>query len=82
MYLGLDLGTTNVKAVVVEECGRVLAVGTAPVERFCTPDGGVEQDIEQIWKSTQTAIGMACEASIRPAFAPSAYPARAAPCNC
>ena len=59
MYLGLDLGTTNVKAVVVEERGRVLAVGAAPVERFCTSDGGVEQDIEQIWTATQTAIRMA-----------------------
>lgn len=56
MYLGFDLGTTNVKAVVVEAGGRVAAIGASPVERFCTPDGGVEQDIEQIWGATQAAV--------------------------
>lgn len=57
MYLGIDLGTTNVKAVVVEPDGRVVATGTAPVERDCLPEGGVEQDIEQIWQAACLAIG-------------------------
>jgi xylulokinase len=69
MYMGFDLGTTNVKAVVVEEGGAVAAVGSAPVERFCTPDGGVEQDIEQIWNAVQsagcTALGGLHPAAIR-----------------
>lgn len=56
MYLGLDLGTTNVKAIVVEPSGCVASVGSAPVERYCTGDGGVEQDIGQIWQAVQTAI--------------------------
>jgi xylulokinase len=56
MYLGIDLGTTNVKAVVVARDGRVMSFGTSPVERFLVPHGGVEQDIDQIWQSTQTAI--------------------------
>ena len=59
MYLGLDLGTTNVKAMAVEECGRVAAVGAAPVDRFCTPDGGIEQDVEQIWDAVRSAIRQA-----------------------
>ena len=61
MYLGLDLGTTNVKTVVVEESGQVVAVGAAPVEWFCSPDGGVEQDIEQIWDAAQIAMRQASE---------------------
>jgi xylulokinase len=56
MYLGLDLGTTNVKAVVVESGGRIVSVGSVPVERYCTSDGGVEQDIDDIWRAVQTAI--------------------------
>lgn len=56
MYLGLDLGTTNVKAVVVNEGGQIVASGAAPAERFCTSDNGVEQDIEQIWNAVQTAM--------------------------
>lgn len=59
MYLGLDLGTTNVKAVVAERRGALVATGSAPVERFCTLDGGVEQDIEQIWNAVQAAVRMA-----------------------
>ena len=47
MFLGLDLGTTNIKALAVEADGRVVAEGTAAVGRDCTPDGGVEQDIER-----------------------------------
>jgi sugar (pentulose or hexulose) kinase len=61
MYLGFDLGTTNVKAVVADDRGQVVAVGSAPVDRFCTPDGGVEQDIEQIWQATRSAVGQAVQ---------------------
>ncbi|NOX54826.1 MAG: hypothetical protein GXP27_10390 [Planctomycetes bacterium] len=56
MYLGLDLGTTNVKALVVDDCGHIVSEGTAPVERIHTPEGGVEQNIEQIWDQTCAAI--------------------------
>ena len=60
MYLGFDLGTTNVKAAVVDDAGRLVAAGAAPVDRFATPDGGIEQDIEQIWAATCAAI---CQAT-------------------
>jgi sugar (pentulose or hexulose) kinase len=56
MYLGLDLGTTNVKAVVVDHGGRVASIGSAPVKRYHTDDGGIEQDIGQIWQAVQLAI--------------------------
>lgn len=59
MFLGIDLGTTNVKALVVERSGTVVARGSAPVDRRCTPDGGVEQDIEEIWAATCQAIRQA-----------------------
>ena len=56
MYLGLDLGTTNVKALLVDRAGSVLGAGSVPLERYVTPDGGVEQDIYEIWDATQAAI--------------------------
>jgi xylulokinase len=59
MYLGIDLGTTNVKAVVVEDNGKIRATGTSAVARSSTPDGGVEQDIEQIWEAAGLAIRQA-----------------------
>ncbi len=59
MFLGIDLGTTNVKALVVDRSGAVVASGSAPVDRQYTPDGGVEQDIEEIWRATCRAIRQA-----------------------
>jgi xylulokinase len=58
-YLGIDLGTTNVKALVVDRSGAVVARGSVPVDRRCTPDGGVEQDIEEIWRAACQAIHQA-----------------------
>jgi xylulokinase len=56
MLLGLDLGTTNVKVVAVDDDGRIVADGSAPVQRYYTPDGGVEQDIEEIWDALVHAV--------------------------
>ncbi len=65
LFLGLDLGTTNVKALVVDSGGAIVAQGAAPVTRTTTPDGGVEQDIDQIWDATCRAIreAVACVAA-------------------
>ena len=48
MLLGVDLGTTNVKAVLVARDGRVVARGSAPVPTHHIA-GGVEQDVEGIF---------------------------------
>src|SRR5437899_538735 len=59
MYLGLDLGTTNVKAVVASERGKILGEGSKPVKVFHVQQGGVEQDIEEIWSAAVSAIRQA-----------------------
>ena len=59
MFLGLDLGTSNVKVLVVEQDGSIVAQGSASMARHTTPDGGVEQDVDQIWDVTCRAIGQA-----------------------
>src|ERR1041384_1904635 len=59
MLLGLDLGTTNVKALVTDRGGRLLARGACPIQLFRLDGGGVEQDLEEIWQATLTAIGQA-----------------------
>lgn len=56
MILGLDLGTTNVKALLIDRRGKVVAEGSAPVERYYVGTDGVEQDIEEIWRATLEAI--------------------------
>jgi len=59
VFLGLDLGTTNIKALVVADDGKVVARGSVPVSLKHTPDGGIEQNIEEIWRSTLSAIWLA-----------------------
>jgi sugar (pentulose or hexulose) kinase len=63
MLLGLDLGTSNVKALVTSEAGEVLGQGSSPVRLFHVPNGGVEQDLEEIWAATVSAIQQALVAT-------------------
>ena len=56
MLLGLDLGTTNVKALLVEGDGRIVARASSPVKIFCAGNDVVEQDIEDIFSATISAI--------------------------
>ena len=58
-YLGLDLGTTNIKAHVVAEDGTVLSTGAAVVDVRFGPDGSAEQDMEQIWARAKEAVRQA-----------------------
>ena len=62
MLLGLDLGTTNVKAVITDFAGRHLGEGLCPVRLFQKGGGGVEQDIEEIWSATLTAVRQVVQA--------------------
>ena len=50
MLLGLDLGTTNIKALVTDLSGKCLARGASPVRLLHRGPDGVEQDLEEIWK--------------------------------
>ncbi|MGH1482071.1 MAG: FGGY family carbohydrate kinase [Geminicoccales bacterium] len=56
VILAVDQGTTNSKAILVAEDGRVLASGSSPVPIEHPRSGWVQQDGEQIWKSVQEAI--------------------------
>jgi glycerol kinase len=56
LILAIDQGTTNSKAVLVDERGRVAAVGTAPVGVTSPRPGWVEQDPQRIWSSVVTAV--------------------------
>jgi glycerol kinase len=59
--LAVDQGTTNSKAILVAEDGRVLARGAAPVATEHPRSGWVQQDAAQMWQSVQDAI-VACRA--------------------
>ena len=55
-FLGIDLGTTNIKAQIVEADGKILSSGSSPVGIRYTAGGGAEQDIEEIWTATLAAM--------------------------
>lgn len=59
MLLGLDLGTTNVKALVTDLAGRALGNGSCAIRLEPVGPAGVEQDLEDIWVATGTAIRQA-----------------------
>lgn len=54
--LAIDEGTTNAKAVLVSESGKIIASGSAPVSTSHPQSGWVQQDADEIWRATQRAI--------------------------
>ena len=56
MLLGLDLGTTNIKAGASKTDGTLVGIGSTPIDLIHGPDGLAEQDIEQIWSATLNSI--------------------------
>ena len=62
IVLGLDAGTTSAKAVAVDESGQILATaGSDPIATCSSPDGGREQDPEEIWQALATSGRRAVE---------------------
>jgi glycerol kinase len=55
--LSIDQGTTNTKAVLVDECGVVVSRASATIHRSFPRRGWVEQDAAEIWQSAQVAVG-------------------------
>jgi glycerol kinase len=62
MILSIDQGTTNSKAILVDEAGQVVGYGAAPVGLVSPHPGWTEQDAEEIWLSVLAAVA-ACQAS-------------------
>lgn len=56
VVLGLDAGTSSAKAVAVDRSGRILATANSdPIAARSTPDGGREQDPDEIWQAVAAA---------------------------
>ena len=57
MYLGIDVGTSGVKAVVLDEHGALAGQGTAPLTVSRLRELWSEQDPESWWSATTAAVG-------------------------
>jgi len=56
LFLGLDVGTSGVKAILVDAEGTVAAARTAPLSLDTPRPGWAEQDPEAWWVASQAAI--------------------------
>jgi xylulokinase len=57
VFLGIDIGTSAVKAVLVDEREAVVGEASAPVPSSEPRPGWSEQNPEDWWKATETAVG-------------------------
>ena len=57
MYLGIDLGTSGVKAILLRRDGRVAGQATAPLTVSAPRPLWREQDPEDWWRATCQAVG-------------------------
>ncbi|HET7768489.1 MAG TPA: FGGY family carbohydrate kinase, partial [Chloroflexota bacterium] len=62
LFVGLDIGTSGVKAAVVDTGGTVVALATAPCEVQRPKPGHVEQDPEEYWSAAARCILQALRA--------------------
>jgi erythritol kinase len=56
LLVGIDAGTSIIKAVAFSLDGRQLAVTAEPNSYTSLPDGGVEQDMAQTWRETAAVL--------------------------
>jgi glycerol kinase len=57
VILALDAGTTNVKAILVDQQANVLARSSIPLSIHFSKSGWVEQSAEAIWDTARQALG-------------------------
>jgi len=55
-FLGLDIGTSGVKAILVDAGGDVLATGVTPLQLSTPHPGWAEQDPEMWWQASIASI--------------------------
>ena len=60
-YLGIDVGTTAVKALVVDELGEVVGEAESHLEVSVPRPGWAEQDPSDWWRGTVKAVRIACD---------------------
>src|SRR5690606_15034531 len=56
VYLGIDIGTSGVKTVLIEAGQRVIASASAPLDVLRPRSGWSEQDPDAWWAATQATL--------------------------
>lgn len=61
--LGIDIGTSSTKAILIDESGAVLGVGSEATPLLTPAPGWTEQDPESWWTATRAAVAQALRAA-------------------
>ncbi|TMD23521.1 MAG: glycerol kinase, partial [Chloroflexi bacterium] len=59
--LAIDQGTTNTKALLIDETGTIVSSASQQVQQSYPRSAWVEQDALEIWQSVQFVIGKCLE---------------------
>ena len=62
ILIGIDAGTSVIKAVAFTLSGEQLAIAATPNSYSTLADGGVEQDMARTWTDTAATLRLLCEA--------------------
>ena len=57
ILLGIDLGTSSVKAILITETGRMIGSANLDYPVSFTADGGAEQDADMWWGAVCNVLG-------------------------
>ncbi len=63
LFLGIDAGTTKVKSVAFDECGREVAISSCDTKLDETVDGSVTQDMNVLWDKVAYTISEVVKAT-------------------
>lgn len=66
--VGLDIGTTRVKAAVFDREGREVAFAARIVETLCNEPGMAEQDAWTVWESASNVIAESVEKAVHSGY--------------
>ena len=56
-FMGIDLGTSSLKAVIINETGTVVEISGSSYSVICRKNGYAEQEPESWWQALKAAIG-------------------------
>ena len=56
-FMGIDLGTSSLKAVIINETGTVVEISGSSYSVICRKNGYAEQEPENWWQALKAAIG-------------------------
>ncbi|HWK46962.1 MAG TPA: FGGY-family carbohydrate kinase [Stellaceae bacterium] len=61
LFVGIDAGTSGVRAIAIDEAGRIAAQGSAPLPPSRRSGPAIEQDPADWWRALTTSIGQMIE---------------------